>query len=101
MAAFISAFGYGACQPALNALSMRMVPNDKRGAASCTNYIGTDLGQLLGPTLGGFIVSIVGYSAMWSVMTVSMYCGVMIIILFRNRITAFDKAFKSKTTGNA
>lgn len=101
LAAFISAFGYGACQPALNALSMRMVPNDKRGAASCTNYIGTDLGQLLGPTLGGFIVSIVGYSAMWSVMTVSMYCGVLIIILFRNRITAFDKAFKSKTTGNA
>ena len=101
LAAFISAFGYGACQPALNALSMRMVPNDKRGAASCTNYIGTDLGQLLGPTLGGFIVSIVGYSAMWSVMTVSMYCGVLIIILCRNRITAFDKAFKSKTTGNA
>ena len=101
LAAFVSAFGYGACQPALNALSMRMVPKDKRGAASCTNYIGTDLGQLIGPTLGGFVVSRVGYSSMWSVMTISMYCGVAIILLFRNRITSFDLSFKKKAVENA
>lgn len=96
LAAFVSAFGYGACQPALNALGMRMVGKDRRGAASCTNYIGTDLGQLLGPTLGGFVVSLVGYSAMWSVMTLSMYCGVAIMLVFRKRITAFDKAYSQK-----
>lgn len=97
LAAFVSAFGYGACQPALNALSMRMVPKDRRGAASCTNYIGTDLGQLIGPTLGGFIVSLVGYSRMWSVMTLSMYCGVVIMLVFRRRITSFDMSYRNKT----
>ena len=101
IAAFVSAFGYGACQPALNALSMRMVPKDRRGAASCTNYIGTDLGQLLGPTLGGFVVSLVGYSKMWSVMTISMYCGVIIVLLFRKRITSFDKSFREKAAAGA
>ena len=49
LAAVISAFGYGACTPALQALCMKMVTPDRRGAASCTNYLGTDFGFLLGP----------------------------------------------------
>lgn len=89
-AGFVSAFGYGASQPALNALCMRMVPKERRGAGSCTNYIGIDMGQLLGPTLGGFVISLVGYSKMWSLMTLSMYCGVLIIVVFRKKIDSYN-----------
>lgn len=95
-AGFVSAFGYGAAQPALNALCMRIVPKDRRGAGSCTNYIGIDLGQLIGPTLGGFIASKAGYSAMWSIMTLFMYAGVAIVLIYRKRISAYDKAAAAK-----
>lgn len=90
LAGFVSAFGYGACQPALNALCMRMVPKERRGAGSCTNYIGIDMGQLLGPTLGGFVISLVGYSKMWALMTISMYCGVLIVIIYRKKIDSYN-----------
>ena len=94
LAAFISAFGYGAAQPVLNALCMRIVPKDRRGAGSCTNYIGTDMGQLVGPTIGGFVISVVGYSRMWAVMTAFMWCGVITVLLFRRKINSYDKAQK-------
>lgn len=90
LAGFVSALGYGACQPALNALCMRMVPKERRGAGSCTNYLGIDMGQLFGPTLGGFVISLVGYSKMWSVMTVFMYCGILIIVVFRKKIDSYN-----------
>ena len=51
LSAFVSAFGYGACQSAFNALCMRLVPPERRGAGSCTCYIGVDAGYLIGPIL--------------------------------------------------
>jgi len=46
VAGFISAFGFGACLPALQALVMKTVTKERRGAGSCTNAIGMDLGTL-------------------------------------------------------
>ena len=45
----VCAFGYGICMPTLQALSMSIVPKERRGAAGNTNYIGIDLGSMIGP----------------------------------------------------
>jgi MFS family permease len=40
----------------VQAMSMRVVPRDRRGVASNTLYIGMDLGFFLGPVFGGWAV---------------------------------------------
>lgn len=88
VAAFISAFGFGACTPALQALCMRMVPKERRGAASCTNYLGTDLGHLLGPLFAGVVVEHMGYVAMWRMMLIPLFCAAMVMFVFRRKVDA-------------
>jgi MFS family permease len=82
----ISAFGYGGSQPAIQALAMRAVPKERRGSATCTNYIGQDLGQLAGPTLGGMIALHWGYAVMFRVMLIPVLIAMIVVIVFRGRM---------------
>jgi MFS family permease len=86
LAAFVSAFGFGGCQPSIQAAAMRSVPKEKRGAASCTSYIGNDMGNLVGPTVAGFIVQKFGYVSMWRIMIIPIFFGMFVAIMFRNKI---------------
>ena len=88
--AFISAFGYGACQPAVQALCMRCVPHERRGAGSCTSYIGTDCGMLAGPVIGGLIASSVGYPAMWRFMIIPILFAAAFTFFYRNTINRLE-----------
>ena len=94
-AAFISAFGYGACQPAMQALSMKTVPNERRGAASSTNFIGMDLGNLIGPMIGGVIAQVYGYGAMWRTMAAPFLIGALLLFVFRRLFTRIERDFAS------
>lgn len=85
-AAAISAFGYGGCTPAIQAIAMKSVPKERRGAASSTSYIGMDLGQF-GSIGAGIIVSHFGYAAMWRFMTIPIFIAIFVTVLFRNRIS--------------
>jgi MFS family permease len=86
LSGFISAFGFGGCQPAIQAVAMRSVPKERRGAASCTSYIGNDMGNLVGPTVAGFVVQNFGYVSMWRIMIVPIFIGMLVTILFRRKI---------------
>ena len=91
-AAFVSAFGFGACQPAIQTFSMKSVPAERRGAASSTNYIGLDLGNLAGPVLAGSLVDRFGYPLMWRIMIFPVGFALGLVLLNRSRI---DNAFKN------
>ena len=93
LAAFVSAFGYGACQPAVQTLCMKSVPQEKRGAGGCTNYIGTDTGILTGGILAGILVERFGYIFMWRMMLLPMLFTVAIVIIFRRRISGIEEDF--------
>jgi MFS family permease len=86
LAAFISSFGYGACQPAVQTLCMKIVPKEKRGAGSSTNYIGQDLGNLVGPVIAGMVTGHFGYPVMWRVMIIPVIAALVIVIVFRGKI---------------
>lgn len=64
-AAVTKAFSHGMSQPALQTEAIRVVPVEKRGVACSTMYIGGDLGQALGPMLGGVVADVTGYSNMY------------------------------------
>ena len=92
-AGFISAFGYGGCQPSIQAVALKSVPKERRGAASCTSYIGNDLGNLTGPTIAGAIAESFGYTIMWRVMIIPIFIAMTTIIIFRYRITHAGEDF--------
>lgn len=58
LAAVIGACGYGTVIPLLQSLGFLCSPYDARGAASNTTFLGLDAGNLVGPTIGGMIVSL-------------------------------------------
>jgi MFS family permease len=93
IAGFISAFGFGGCQPAIQAVAMKSVPKGRRGAASCTSYIGNDLGNLVGPTVAGAIAEGFGYTIMWRVMIIPIFIAMLVSIIFRYRITHAGEEF--------
>lgn len=65
LAGCTKAIAQGMSQPALQTEALRSVPPEKRGLASSTMYIGGDLGQTVGPILGGVVAEQAGYGAMY------------------------------------
>ena len=95
IAGVVNAFGYGICVPLLMALSMQLVPQSKRGAASNTSYIGTDTGYILGPTLAGFVVTsvnasagseIAGYETMYLLMIIPVALALTVLLFSRRKL---------------
>lgn len=96
LAAVVSAFGYGAAQPAIQALCMKCVPEARRGAASSTSYIGQDLGNLAGPIVAGSIADSLGYASMWRMMMIPVVLAVVLTIVFRKKITGIENDFRTR-----
>lgn len=88
VAAFIFAFGYGAAHPLVQALCMKCVPAEKRGAGSSTNYIGQDLGNLVGPTLAGLVIERMGYASMWRIMVIPVFMALLVTYFSRSYINS-------------
>lgn len=63
--AVLHALGYGSIFGFLQAMCMKAAKPEDRGAASSTAYIGIDLGDLIGPTIWGVVIDLVGYSRMY------------------------------------
>lgn len=86
LAAVINSLGYGAALPIIQALAMKSVPKQRRGLASTTSYIGTDLGYLVGSPIAGSFVSSLGYSNMFRMMTVPIICAIILLIITYTKI---------------
>ena len=91
----VSALGFGASQPAIQALCMRSVPPSRRGAAANTNYTGADLGNLLGPIIGGRVAEYAqgvtgstaeGYAWMYRFMMIPMAVALLIFLVNRKQL---------------
>ena len=96
LAGFITAFGQGACQPAVQGLSLKSVPPDRRGAASSTMYIGQDIGSMIGPIISGRVAEAAGFISMWRIMSVVYIIAIVIVIGFRKTINKVESTFASQ-----
>lgn len=85
LAALLKALGLGTVQPALQAASLRSVPESRRGAASCTYYLGTDIGQAFMPMLGGVVMERSGASTMFCLYAIPVLAAMVFYLLYMNR----------------
>lgn len=73
VAGALKALGQGTAQPAIQTTCIKSLPDEKRGVAVSTFYVGADVGQGLGGAIGGTVAQSFGYTA--------MYCGAGALML--------------------
>lgn len=88
LAAVCGALGYGAAGPVVRSMAMSVVPTSRRGAASSTLFLASDIGQLVGPIIGGLIATSFGYAVMFQVVPVYLIAAVILLVVSRNYIKA-------------
>lgn len=65
VAAVFKALAQGSGQPALQAICIRKMGPEKRGVATSTWLLGGDIGNSVGPMMGGSIAEVSGYGTMY------------------------------------
>ncbi|MBP5279641.1 MAG: MFS transporter [Erysipelotrichaceae bacterium] len=85
IAAVIKAIGQGSGQSAIQADSVRKVGLERSGVASSSCYIGMDLGNILGPAVGAFVISGSGYASLFYMYAVLLLLCIPIYWLYTRR----------------
>jgi len=87
------AFGWGAALPIIQALAIKTVPKDRRGAATNAGYIGMDFGNMLGPVVAGIVADRLGYMVMWQSLVVPVGLAVIFALVNAKRINTIESNF--------
>lgn len=80
LAALFKAIGQGGGQISLQSACIKAVDESRVGVASSTYYIGADIGNALGPAIGGWVSGLWGYEVMFHVIAALM--GMMLLFFF-------------------
>ena len=85
IAGVLKAIGQGSGSSAIQVDSVRRLGLERSGVASSTCYIGMDLGNVLGPAIGAFIISSHGYDFLFDVYAAILLLCIPIYFLFSKR----------------
>ncbi len=85
--------GQGAAHPALQAASIRRVGRERSGVAVSTFYLGGDVGQGIGPILGGYIAGCFGYGSVF------LFCGYLVLAVLIGYIVSELTHRKTESEG--
>lgn len=81
--AILTGIGFGAAQPALLALTVDLVPLERRGAAMATFYIGWEIGAASGSIILGAIAQRTTYGGMYLISGVLLLGTVVALVIWR------------------
>lgn len=82
-AAVLVAIGQGTGQLTLQSACIKKVDAAKIGIATSTYYIGADIGQGLGPIIGGKISELSDYKMMFYFTAILMLVGILVFIIYQ------------------
>ena len=94
-ASTIKTLGVGLARPAIQAACLTAVPPERRGSASSTYYIGSDIGQGTSPAIGGWIVDRTGrqdYGAAFAWYTLPLLLGGALFACYEYKRKGLKKA---------
>ena len=84
-AAVLKSIGQGSGSSAIQADSVRKLGLERSGVASSSCYIGMDLGNVLGPAIGAFVISGAGYGLLFDVYGVLLLLCIPIYWLYSRK----------------
>lgn len=93
-AAILYGIGFGSAQPALQAATLRIAPENRRGAANASFMTAFDLGIGLGAIVLGLVSERIGYAYLFTVTAVSVVVSLIIFAVFVRRLLTSGVAEK-------
>lgn len=87
VAGILKALGQGTAQPAIQTACIKQLPEEKRGVAVSTFYVGADVGQGLGGAIGGTVAQSFGYTAMYCGAGAMMLTALAVYLIFASAQT--------------
>lgn len=80
LAAVLAGYGFGGLEPALQSMAVHTASDESRGSANSTFLCAYDIGIGLGAGIAGVLITSLGYSAMWAIMTVACIVSVVLYV---------------------
>ncbi|MBQ1341145.1 MAG: MFS transporter, partial [Erysipelotrichaceae bacterium] len=84
-AAVLKAIGQGSGSSAIQADAVRQLGLKRSGVASSSCYIGMDLGNVLGPAIGAFVISRSGYTPLFNIYALLLLLCIPIYWLYTKK----------------
>lgn len=94
LAALLKAIGQGGGQISLQTACIKKVDASKVGIATSTYYIGADIGQGVGPIIGGKIASVFGYQTMFTFVAVVIIAALIFFNYYQHKEKVSKRSLK-------
>ena len=92
LSAVLAGYAFGGLEPSLQSMAVHTSTDATRGSANSTFLCGYDIGYGLGGGAAGVLISSLGYSAMWAIVSLACVVSVLIYALWaRHSDTSFTK----------
>lgn len=92
LSAALAGYAFGGLEPSLQSMAVHTSTDETRGSANSTFLCGYDIGYGLGGGLAGSLITAMGYSSMWAIVSLACVASVLIHVVWaRHSDTSFSK----------
>ena len=92
LSAALAGYAFGGLEPSLQSMAVHTSTDETRGSANSTFLCGYDIGYGLGGGLAGSLITTMGYSSMWMIVSLACVASVLIYVVWaRHSDTSFSK----------
>lgn len=92
LSAVLAGYAFGGLEPSLQSMAVHTSTEETRGSANSTFLCGYDIGYGLGGGIAGSLITGLGYSAMWSIVSLACVLSVIGYVMWaRHSDTSFSK----------
>lgn len=92
LSAALAGYAFGGLEPSLQSMAVHTSTDETRGSANSTFLCGYDIGYGLGGGLAGSLITAMGYSSMWMIVSLACVASMLIYVAWaRHSDTSFSK----------
>lgn len=92
LSAALAGYAFGGLEPSLQSMAVHTSTDETRGSANSTFLCGYDIGYGLGGGLAGLLITAMGYSSMWMIVSLACVVSVLIYVVWAHHSdTSFSK----------
>lgn len=97
ISAMLAGYAFGGLEPSLQSMAVHTSTDQTRGSANSTFLCGYDIGYGLGGGVAGSLITGLGYSAMWSIVSLACVVSVLVYVLWaRHSDTSFTEMLRKR-----
>lgn len=97
LSAVLAGYAFGGLEPSLQSMAVHASTEETRGSANSTFLCGYDIGYGLGGGIAGSLITGLGYSAMWSIVSLACVLSVIVYVAWaRHSDTSLSKVLAKR-----